>query len=199
MDFSSFEFRTLTESSELLPFECSDDDLNHFLLDDAKNYLSELMAVTYLFVDLEAKRTVAYFSLLNDKVMFEPENRSIWNRLNRKISNRKRMKAYPSVKIGRFAVSKHYVGKDIGTEIMNFIKMFFTISNKTGCRFITLDAYAESIGFYQKNGFDFFTEKDNGEATRLMFFDLKPYKDALPKDLEKTALFGRKGSLNTVE
>lgn len=179
MDISSFEFRMLTEGLELLPFECTDSDLNDFLQEDAKNYLKELMAVTYLLIDTKAGQIVAYFSLLNDKVAYDADNKSIWNRLSRKIHNSKRRKTYPSVKIGRLAVSKHYEGQDIGSEILNFIKLFFTASNKTGCRFITLDAYAKSVGFYQKNGFDFFTEKDKEEKTRLMFFDLKPFKDAL--------------------
>lgn len=179
MPISSFEFIPLTETTELLPFECNDDDLNNFLWDDAKHYLAELMAVTYLLVDRKAGNTVAYFTLLNDKVSYEPDNKSIWNRLNRKISNGKRRKSYPSVKIGRFAVSKHYEHLGIGSEILNFIKLFFTKSNKTGCRFITLDAYSEVVSFYQKNGFDFFTQKDEKDKTRLMFFDLKPFKDAL--------------------
>ena len=183
MDLFSYKFVPLTESLSLPPFECRDDDLNHFLWDDAKNYLSELMAVTYLLIDPDSNQTVAYFSLLNDKVSYDPENKSIWNKLSRKISNRKRRKTYPSVKIGRFAASKKYEGKDIGSQILNFIKIFFTASNKTGCRFITLDAYAEAVGFYQKNGFDFFTDKDRNDNTRLMFFDLKPFKDAL-KDAE---------------
>ena len=92
MDLSSFEFAPLREDTEILPFRCKDPDLNNFLLEDAKKYLAELMAVTYLFVDTKANRTVAYFSLLNDKIAYDPEERSIWNRLNRGIANRKRRK-----------------------------------------------------------------------------------------------------------
>ena len=51
MSLSSFEFIPLTEELELLPFRCKDEDLNNFLFDDAKHYLAELMAVTYLFID----------------------------------------------------------------------------------------------------------------------------------------------------
>lgn len=179
MDLSSFRLVPLSESLPIPPFECVDDDLNHFLWDDAKNYLRELMAVTYLLIDPKENQTVAYFSLLNDIVAYNPDSKSIWNKLNRRISNRKRMKSYPSVKVGRFAVSKKYERNDIGSMLLHFIKRFFIDKNKTGCRFITLDAYADAVGFYQKNGFDFFTEKDKDDKTRLMFFDLKPFKDAL--------------------
>ncbi|MBQ8050916.1 MAG: GNAT family N-acetyltransferase [Bacteroidaceae bacterium] len=181
MSLSSFEFLPLTEDFEFLPFHSKDKDLNDFLFDDAKRYLAELMAVTYLFIDPQAQKTVAYFSLLNDKVAYDPEERSFWNRLNRKISNRKRRKTYPSVKIGRLAVSEDYSGQGIGCEILNFIKHAFTHGNRTGCRFITVDAYAAATDFYIKNGFDFFTKKDRNDATRLMYFDLKPFKDALDK------------------
>ena len=165
MDLSSFDFLPLGEDTEILPFDCNDADLNNFLFDDAKNYLSDLMAV-------------AYFSLLNDKVSYDPEERSLWNRINRRISNNKRRKTYPSVKIGRLAVSKDYDNKGIGRAILDFIKHAFTNGNRTGCRFITVDAYAKATGFYIKNSFDFFTEKDRKDETRLMFFDLKPFKDA---------------------
>lgn len=92
MELDDFKFSILREETRIPPFRCKDADLNSFLLDDAKKYLAELMAVTYLFVDAEANRTVAYFSLLNDKIAYDPEERSIWNRLNRGIANRKRRK-----------------------------------------------------------------------------------------------------------
>lgn len=179
MSLADFDFAPLTGDTDIMPFSCKDEDLNEFLLVDAKNYLKELMAVTYLFTDTDSHKTVAYFSVLNDKVSYIPDERSFWNRLNRRINNRKRRKSYPSVKIGRLAVAKDYEGNDYGSEMLNFIKYAFTHGNRTGCRFITVDAYAESVGFYQKNGFSFFTDEDVNDRTRLMYFDLKPFKDAL--------------------
>jgi uncharacterized protein (DUF934 family) len=49
----------------------------------------------------------------------------------------------------------------------------FTDAKILGCRFITVDALQSAIPFYQKCGFDFFTEKDSDHPTRLMFYDLK--------------------------
>lgn len=178
MDLSSFEFAPLREDTEILPFRCKDPDLNSFLLEDAKKYLAELMAVTYLFVDTKANRTAAYFSLLNDKIAYDPEERSVWNRLNRGIANRKRRKTYPSVKIGRLAVAEEYERQGLGSAILDFIKRTFTSGNRTGCRFVTVDAYTEASEFYRRNGFDFFTKKDRKDKTRLMSFDLKPFKTA---------------------
>lgn len=44
-------------------------------------------------------------------------------------------------------------------------------NGKTGCRFVTVDAYNAAVPFYEKNGFDFLTQKDEN-PTQLMFFDL---------------------------
>jgi len=57
---------------------------------------------------------------------------------------------------------------------MNLIKSMFLNCNRTGCRFITVDAYSnkKTIAFYQKNGFDFLSDKDQKRRTRLLFFDL---------------------------
>lgn len=70
---------------------------------------------------------------------------------------------------------------------MDFIKAWFIDPhNKTGCRFIVVDAYNEEIPlkYYTKNGFQymFSTEKQESECTkkdvntklntRLMYFDL---------------------------
>ncbi len=98
MNVDRFHFHPLRLDSVIRSFKCRDDDLNGFIKDDAKNYLSELMAVTYLLDDVSNERTVAYFSLLNDKIVFNPEDSSVWNRLNRRIANAKRRKTYPSVK-----------------------------------------------------------------------------------------------------
>ena len=65
MSLSSFEFIPLTEELELLPFRCKDEDLNNFLFDDAKHYLAELMAVTYLFIDPVSGAGVRGLSLVS--------------------------------------------------------------------------------------------------------------------------------------
>lgn len=44
--------------------------------------------------------------------------------------------------------------------------------NKTGCRFITVDAYAAAIPFYLRNGFVPLNDEDIDDLTRLLYFDL---------------------------
>lgn len=157
MKLENYTFLKLTENSNIRPFDCGDRDLNGFLFEDTIN-----------------NHTVAYFSLLNDKISSDPTAR--WNKLSRHISNNKRRKHYPAVKIGRFAVSREYSHQGIGSDIINYIKYLFTNGNRTGCRFITLDAYKDAIPFYEKSGFNFMTPKDENDKTRLMYYDLKNFQ-----------------------
>ena len=55
---------------------------------------------------------------------------------------------------------------------MNFIKTYFINNNKSGCRFLTVDAYTDAIPFYTKNGFIPLNEDDVRDKTRLLYFDL---------------------------
>lgn len=153
MDFSRLSQIQLTSDTVIKPFKCSEEDLNNFLFEDAKYFQKELMAVTYLIEDKNLDFTVAYFSLLADKITFNPEERSAWNRLNRTIPNSKRRKSYPAVKIGRLAVNEEYAGSGVGTFILDSIKYAFTSVKRLGCRFLTVDALKSATSFYQKNGF----------------------------------------------
>lgn len=175
MDFGKLRQFQLTSDTFIKQFKSSDSDLNEFLYEDAKHFHKELMAVTYLLENIEDNKTAAYFSLLADKITFNPDERNVWNKLNRNIPNSKRRKSYPAVKIGRLAVNEDYSGCGIGTFLLDNIKYAFTNVKRLGCRFITVDALNSAVPFYEKNGFQFFTEQDKDDATRLMFFDLKNF------------------------
>ena len=136
-----------------------------------------MMALTYLLEDTKNDRTVAYYSLLNDKIVFDPDEKKLWNRLNRRVHNSKRRKEYPAVKIGRLAVSKEYAGKQVGKMILLQIKHVFSTMRRSACRFITVDAYVGAVPFYEKCGFMFLSEKDRNSSTRAMYFDLIKFPD----------------------
>jgi hypothetical protein len=164
----------LSDNTIIKSFDCGDPDLNEFLLQDSKKFLAELLAVTYLYEF--GNDTVAFFSVSNDKIFYDEEviSKTIWNRFCRIIPNEKRMKGYPAVKIGRFGVNQQYKRMKIGTQLLDSIKISFINNNKTGCRYITVDAYNnhETLSFYKRNDFVFLTETDNKMKTRLMYFDL---------------------------
>lgn len=177
MDFEGFSFRQIDADTRIKSFDCGDADLNDFLFSEAMNYFKAMMALTYLLEDMENNKTVAYYSLINDKIVFDPEEKKLWNKLNRRVANSKRRKEYPAVKIGRLAVSKEYAGRQIGKMILLQIKHVFATMRRSACRFITVDAYAAAVPFYERCGFMFLSEKDRNAPTRAMYFDLINFPD----------------------
>jgi GNAT superfamily N-acetyltransferase len=163
----------LTIDSQIKPFDCGDSDLNEFLFNDSKKFILDLLAVTYVIENNE--NTIAFFSLLNDKIsVVDSESKSQWRKLVKdKLPFGKRFNSYPAMKIGRLGVSLLFKNQGWGTDILNYLKDLFVTNNRTGCRFITVDAYRDSLNFYEKNGFRYLTNTDKNADTRLMFFDLK--------------------------
>lgn len=172
-------------------FSCGNEDLDDFFHNDASKYAEELLGKTYCWVtDEEPRMIVAMFTLSNDSIKTRSLLSKEKNKLQRKISNAKRGRSYPATLIGRLGVNKECQGGlfHVGTQVMNFLKMWFRHDdNKTGCRFLVVDAYNNdnTIGYYLKNGFVFLhaSEEDEKEyygieaseklKTRLMYFDLK--------------------------
>ena len=93
---------------------------------------------------LPISKILGLVTLANDSVKAQFIANSARNRLQRSITNEKRGINYPAVLIGRLGVSSEYRGRglNIGSQILDFIKGWFRSSdNKTGCRFIVVDAY----------------------------------------------------------
>ncbi len=68
----------------------------------------------------------------------------------------KSLKDYPAVLLGRLGVAQEFQSKHIGSDVLNFVKFWFVEpNNKTGCRFVIVDAYnnPSTLAFYQRNGF----------------------------------------------
>jgi len=110
----------------------------------------------------------------------------------RNINNAKRgHRTYPAVLIGCLGVNIMFRGEQfkVGSQLMTFIKNWFRdAENKTGCRFIIVDAYNEPavLDYYTKrNGFKYLHNIEDDEKsfygipedeslrTRMLFFDLK--------------------------
>ncbi|MBD5232813.1 MAG: GNAT family N-acetyltransferase [Bacteroidales bacterium] len=173
------------------PFCCEDNDLDDFFTNVALHYDSELLGKTYAWVNKsDPKEILGMITLSNDSVKLKLIAKSALNRLQRSVINTKRGINYPAVLIGRLGVSTLYRGKGlkIGSQIIDYVKEWFkSTDNKTGCRFIVVDAYNndKTIHFYKKNGFKPLYKSEDEERTflelspqeplktRFMFFDLK--------------------------
>ena len=185
--------------AECHPFSCGDEDMDEFFQKDALAYTRYRMGKSYCFRKSDAPRTiVACFTVSNDSIRIYdlPSSRrnAMWSITHRE----KILTRYPGVLVGRLAVATEFAGQGIGSEILDFIRMWFIDeSNKTGCRFAIVDAKNEPniLHFYERNGFkplfpreideDFYTKPPKDEAeradrvrnprrlrTRLMFSDL---------------------------
>lgn len=192
----NFEFYKLTQGllDRSLNFSCGDNDLDDFFANEALLYDEKLMGKTYCYVrkleqvhqgkDLEI---IAAYTVANDSLrIFDLPNSRKKKML--KQTDGKHLKRYPGVLVGRLGVNKNYRRRGYGSEILKEIKRWFCdAENKTGCRFVIVDALNcdKVLDFYLKNGFQFLFSSDEQEAsyeendisnkelaTRLMFFDL---------------------------
>lgn len=166
--------RRLNIGDTISAFDCNDEDLNDFLLNEAHLYRNALLSVTYVVENKRTNEVLAYFSLANDKVSISDfESKTEFNRFRKhKFVNDKRLRSYPAIKIGRLAISKTAQHQSIGTYLLEFIDDYFIVDNKSGCRFVTVDAYVDAIPFYIKNNYQFLNNDDEDKRTRVMYFDL---------------------------
>jgi GNAT superfamily N-acetyltransferase len=170
------------------PFSCGDKDLDDFFLHDAAKYERQLLGKSYCFcLKNNDSVVVCVFTVSNSSIDARnlPNNRK--RKLTENIPYEKSLSSYPATLIGRFGVNKEFGRKGIGTELMIFIKQWMLeSSNKTACRYLTVDAYnnEQTLKFYEANGFKplFSSDKQEKEyigmlqekelKTRLMYFDL---------------------------
>ena len=162
----------LTPDYPLTAFDCGDDDLNKFLFDDAKP-AQELRIANTFIVEADDGRIAAYFCLLNDKISKSEVIGSRWKKIRSSFPRDKQFSSYPSVKIGRFAVSLDFRGENLGTDTMKKLKLLLASEQpRSAYHYLTVDAYLSAVPFYEKNGFLHLTKKDEDEHTRLMYFDM---------------------------
>lgn len=164
--------KKLTEDYEISCFDCGNNDLNEFLILEAKNYARKRLSVTYI-VEIDAC-VAAFFSLSNDKISIPDSDKSTWRKIKATFPHSKHRGDYPAVKIGRLGVSMAMKNRRLGSWILSFIKYMSWENNRTGCVFVTVDALRDAVPFYQKNGFRFLDRKDElGDSdTCLLYYNL---------------------------
>lgn len=174
-------------------FTCKDEDITEFFTQDYADYAYQLLGKSYCFVKPETSDIVCAFTVANSSVKVDSLPSNLRNKLNRKIPNAKRRPQYPAVLVGQLAVSDLFSGHHGGDELLDFIKSWFIDPlNKTGCRYVIVDAvnHQKVFEYYQRNGFKFLFSSDKEEwtflhnkglepttpiepmKTRLMYFDL---------------------------
>ena len=189
------DFMELTEDvlQQCKGFTCKDEDITEFFTQDYADYAYQLLGKSYCFVKPDTSAIVCAFTVANSSVKVDSLPSNLRNKLNRKIPNAKRRPQYPAVLVGQLAVSDLFSGHHVGDELLDFIKSWFIDPlNKTGCRYVIVDAvnHPKVFEYYQRNGFKFLFSSDGEEwtflhnkgiepttpiepmKTRLMYFDL---------------------------
>jgi GNAT superfamily N-acetyltransferase len=183
MNWEDLSLLRVEASSQFKPFNCGDEDLNDFLVSKSKAYSIELLATSFVLED--AENTIAFFSIFNDSLRVEEKDfasRSAFKRfMGDLVSHPKRhLNYFPAMKIGRLAVTNQIQKSGIGKKLLNFIIDMAIVQNKQcACKFITVDAYEASLGFYEKMGFKYLSIKDEGEDTRQMSLDITPFLNSM--------------------
>lgn len=176
-------------AGKLPVFDCGDEDLNAFFQEDAFNYDAQLLGRSYCFLSALEGDIAAIFTLSNSAIRVAELPNNAKRRLVKLIPWVKQGRNYPAVLIGRLGVSRKYRNQKIGSQIIDFIKAWFLSNhNKTGCRFVVVDAYNKEdvLHFYSNdnNKFSFLFKEESQEKlynsipadenlkTRQMYFDL---------------------------
>ncbi len=175
------------------PFTCGNEDLDEFFRTDYQLYADKLLGKTYAFrLISDPSVIVSIFTISNDAIRIKqllPEDKEQIEYVTE--NGEKNLRRFPGVLIGRLGTNRSLSRKGYGTAVMDFIKAWFRSNeNKTGCRFIIVDAQnnPDTIHYYTKNGFNFLYLEEANEAksmglnikrqntfplnTRLMYFDL---------------------------
>ena len=196
---SECEFWRMTEelATQCQSYGCTKDKhIDKFFREEYSDYEYQMLGKTYCFVTRDRQKMVAAFSLANSSVRVDNMPKSKRNKLNRKIPFSKQRSQYPAVLVAQLAVFDGFGGKNIGKEVLDFIKSWFIDPlNKTGCRYVIVDAVntPKVLQFYLDNGFDFIFASDEEEMqymskaeqvedgevfreTRLMVCDLMTIK-----------------------
>lgn len=178
---------------ECEPFSCGHEDLDDFFRNDYKLYADKLLGKTYAFRRVDnPSEIISIFTLSNDAIRIKqlvPEDKEQIEYVTE--NGEKNLRRFPGVLIGRLGTNQSVAGKGYGTAVMDFIKAWFrSDENKTGCRFIIVDAHNNpaTLHYYEKNGFHYLYSEEINEAksmglnikrpgtlplnTRLMYFDL---------------------------
>lgn len=169
----TFTLKQVDNIELLQSFDCGEEDLNDYFRNDAIHHKNELITQTYYISSTEdSSFPIALIDFCNDSLKIKKieEYQSLFSV--------KPYPSFPAVKITRIGVARELQSQNIGTYALNMVKQMFTTNNRTGCRFLTVDAYNNSrtLNFYRNNGFQNIKQTVATGSTVAMFFDLKRFK-----------------------
>ena len=131
-------------------FDCGDADLNEFLAADCQRYREEFLSHTRIAIHNGV--VVGYITLLADSIILKSsEKRHLFD-------FHQQVFTFPALKVGRLGVHRDRQGDGVGKSLLKYaigVVVRLNQEMNVGCRFITVDAYPQSIGWYEHHGFLF--------------------------------------------
>ena len=164
---------SVNEPEQLEGFNCGDLDIDEFFINDCFGFTKQLLGKTYCYrLNEEPNKVVCAFTLANAGVRVSDLPNARRKKIETDIPHVKALKDYPAVLVARLGVSSEFRSKHIGSDVLDFIKLWFIEPlNKTGCRFVIVDAYntPQTMAFYEHNGFKvvFGTERSEEHTSEL--------------------------------
>ena len=100
MEYNDISILRLEEDEKVETFDCGDEDLNDFIVNEAQPYRKALIATSYIAQNKEGV-LIGFFSLANDKISLSNfASKTEYNRFRKtRFVNEKRLKGYPAVKL----------------------------------------------------------------------------------------------------
>jgi GNAT superfamily N-acetyltransferase len=162
------------ETADVRRFDCGDKDLNDFLTTvEVATYEREGLGRTRLVYWQPEGRLAGYFTISSESLRLE-YLRSV---KSFSIPGEIRVEAVPGIKIGRLAVERSFQGHGVGSHILRFIAGL-ALQAPAACRILFLEAYPESVEFYQKFDFDPVAHhRFKRRRTVMMYLDLHRLPD----------------------
>jgi GNAT superfamily N-acetyltransferase len=183
--------KILSTKQRIANFDCGDAELNKFFNNDALFYKKQLLAQTKFLQHKETGKIVCAFSISPNSLKTSDLPNSRRKKVQAYIPHEKSLQSYPAFLIGRLGVDLEFSGQGIGSQLIDYIRVYCLTFYPDFCRFLLIDAYNNPsvLKFYLKNDFLFVfsTEEQEREAykisadrpllTRYMFCDMIQWKN----------------------
>lgn len=167
---NELQLLSLHEGHVLSIFNSTNTELNDFLKNDALETQGDIVNKTHLC--FWQKSIVGYITFTTDtlEVLAVEENDGVEGYPHRK---------YPCMRIARLAVDRGFERRGVGRFLLlAAIGTAIDISQRVGCRYITVDSKPESINFYEKHGFKLIERYSDSDFPK-MYLNMYPIITAL--------------------
>ncbi len=143
-NLADIEIRRMEPGDDVSGFSCGNTDLDDFLR-EAPRLLS--LSVVQVYLAFAEEQVVGYAALLNDSLKLAT-------------SEKKKLKlryddhpVIPGIKLARLAVATALQSCGLGTRLLRLAYHVARAQAAVGCRVLIVDAYPQSVRFYESRAF----------------------------------------------